>query len=86
MDAARSALRSGAASVTVLYRRGFAEMPAQAEEVEAARAEGITFRIGTVVTEVVAVDGATSAVRIAEQAPTGAQRGWPRRVGAGPRQ
>ena len=75
MDAARSALRSGAASVTVLYRRGFAEMPAQAEEVEAARAEGITFRIGTVVTEVVAVDGATTAVRIAEQAPTGAHEG-----------
>ena len=75
MDAARSALRSGAASVTVLYRRGFAEMPAQAEEVEAARAEGITFRIGTVVTEVVAVDGAMTAVRIAEQAPTGASEG-----------
>ena len=38
MDAARSAWRSGAASVTVLYRRGLEEMPAQREEVEAARA------------------------------------------------
>ena len=33
--------RSGAASVTVLYRRGRAEMPAQVEEVEAAEREGI---------------------------------------------
>jgi pyruvate/2-oxoglutarate dehydrogenase complex dihydrolipoamide dehydrogenase (E3) component len=70
MDAARSAIRSGAASVTVLYRRGFAEMPAQPEEVEAARAEGILFRIGTIVTEVIAPDGTTAAVAIAEQAPT----------------
>jgi pyridine nucleotide-disulfide oxidoreductase len=72
MDAARSALRSGADGVTVLYRRGFKEMPAQAEEIEAARREGIAFRIGTTVTGVVGSDGAVSAVRIVEQAPTGA--------------
>ena len=72
MDAARSALRSGAESVTVLYRRGFAEMPAQAEEIEAARSEGIGFRIGTVVSEVVGADRVTHAIRIVEQAPTGA--------------
>jgi formate dehydrogenase beta subunit len=41
MDAARSALRAGARSVHILYRRGRAEMPAQAEEVRAALAEGI---------------------------------------------
>jgi NADPH-dependent glutamate synthase beta subunit-like oxidoreductase/Pyruvate/2-oxoacid:ferredoxin oxidoreductase delta subunit len=70
MDAARSALRSGAGSVTVLYRRGFAEMPAQVEEVEAAKAEGVAFRIGTVVTEVLVSDGATSGVRVVEHAPT----------------
>jgi NADH-quinone oxidoreductase subunit F len=75
MDAARSAIRSGAASVTVLYRRGFAEMPAQPEEVEAARAEGIRFRIGTIVTEVIAPDGTTTAVAVAEQAPTDAVQG-----------
>ncbi len=72
MDAARSALRSGAGSVTVLYRRGFREMPAQAEEVEAAKREGIQFRIGITVTEVLGADGAVRAVRIVEQAPTGA--------------
>src|SRR5579863_10005224 len=41
MDAARSALRAGARSVHVLYRRTRAEMPAQIEEVRAALAEGI---------------------------------------------
>jgi NADH-quinone oxidoreductase subunit F len=41
MDAARSALRAGASAVHILYRRTRAEMPAQAEEVRAALAEGI---------------------------------------------
>src|SRR5213076_431487 len=41
MDAARSALRAGARSVHILYRRSRAEMPAQVDEVRAALAEGI---------------------------------------------
>ncbi|HCI79358.1 MAG TPA: hypothetical protein DHW02_06695 [Ktedonobacter sp.] len=41
MDAARSALRAGAKTVQILYRRTRAEMPAQAEEVRAALEEGI---------------------------------------------
>ncbi len=41
MDAARSALRAGAKSVHILYRRSQVEMPAQSEEVRAALAEGI---------------------------------------------
>jgi NADPH-dependent glutamate synthase beta subunit-like oxidoreductase len=41
MDAARSALRAGARTVHILYRRSRAEMTAQAEEVRAALAEGI---------------------------------------------
>src|SRR6266516_4631353 len=44
MDAARSALRAGASSVQILYRRTRAEMPAQAEEIRAALAEGIELR------------------------------------------
>jgi len=72
MDAARSAWRSGAASVTVLYRRGPAEMPAQPEEVQAAKNEGIEVRTGTAVTEVLGRDGAVVGVRIVGQAPTGA--------------
>jgi pyridine nucleotide-disulfide oxidoreductase len=70
MDAARSALRSGADHVTVLYRRGLADMPAQIEEVEAARAEGIAIRIGTIVTEVIGSADGITGLRIREQAPT----------------
>ena len=44
MDAARTALRAGASHVTVLYRRTMAEMPAFADEVAEAEAEGIRFK------------------------------------------
>ncbi len=44
MDAARSARRMGAQSVTVVYRRGLEEMPARREEVHHAQEEGILFR------------------------------------------
>ena len=43
MDAARSARRMGATSVTVVYRRKKEDMPAQTEEIEAAEEEGISF-------------------------------------------
>jgi glutamate synthase (NADPH) small chain len=43
LDAIRTALRLGAASATVVYRRSAAEMPARAEEVRHAREEGIRF-------------------------------------------
>jgi len=45
MDCARSALRSGAERVTVLYRRGEEEMPAIREEVREAREEGVVFEL-----------------------------------------
>jgi NADPH-dependent glutamate synthase beta subunit-like oxidoreductase len=41
IDAARSALRLGAASVRILYRRTRADMPAIPEEIAAALAEGV---------------------------------------------
>jgi len=41
VDCARTALRCGAARVTLAYRRGRAEMPAIPEEVEEALAEGV---------------------------------------------
>jgi 2-oxoacid:acceptor oxidoreductase gamma subunit (pyruvate/2-ketoisovalerate family) len=44
MDAARSARRIGARSVTVVYRRTRAEMPAIREEIEEALEEGIELR------------------------------------------
>ncbi len=44
IDVAREALRLGAEVVTVVYRRGEAEMPAYAHEVVEARAEGVRFQ------------------------------------------
>ena len=44
MDAARCAKRLGAENVYIVYRRGEAEMPARAEEVEHAKEEGIIFK------------------------------------------
>jgi 2-oxoacid:acceptor oxidoreductase gamma subunit (pyruvate/2-ketoisovalerate family) len=43
IDCARSALRCGAAEVTVAYRRTREEMPAIAEEIEEAKEEGVKF-------------------------------------------
>jgi len=43
MDAARTAMRLGADSVQIVYRRTEAEMPARVEEVEHAKEEGIDF-------------------------------------------
>jgi NADPH-dependent glutamate synthase beta subunit-like oxidoreductase/NAD-dependent dihydropyrimidine dehydrogenase PreA subunit len=70
MDAARSAWRSGATSVTVLYRRGRAEMPAQVEELEAAEREGIVVRTGIVPIEVVGRNGEVVGIRCQQQRPT----------------
>ncbi len=45
MDSARVALRAGAASVSIVYRRSEREMPARLEEVHHARQEGIVFEL-----------------------------------------
>ena len=57
MDAARSALRLGAKSVTVVYRRSLAELPARKEEVEHAKEEGIEFAMLTNPTAILGENG-----------------------------
>jgi len=57
MDASRSALRLGAASVTILYRRTQKEMPAAAEEIDDAIAEGVLIQMLTLPVEVLAEGG-----------------------------
>lgn len=47
MDSARCALRLGAGTVTIIYRRTEAEMPARREEVENAQEEGVQFKLLT---------------------------------------
>jgi len=43
MDSARTALRMGSREVTIVYRRGHAELPARVDEVKHAEEEGIKF-------------------------------------------
>jgi len=47
MDCARNALRCGASTVTIVYRRSRKELPAREEEVRHAMEEGINFRLLT---------------------------------------
>ena len=47
MDAARTALRLGAETVYIVYRRSMEELPARKEEVEHAQEEGICFKLLT---------------------------------------
>ena len=54
VDTARTAVRLGAHSVTVLYRRTRDEMPAYAEEIEEAEHEGVVIKVLTAPVELVA--------------------------------
>lgn len=47
MDAARTALRSGAETVTIVYRRSMEQLPARVEEVHHAMEEGVIFKLLT---------------------------------------
>jgi len=64
IDAARTAIRLGAQSVTVIYRRTREEMPAYAEEIEEALQEGVVVRTLVNPEEFVVEDGAVSGIRL----------------------
>jgi NADH-quinone oxidoreductase subunit F len=63
IDAARTALRLGASSVTVVYRRTRDEMPVQPEEITEALEEGVKFEFLAAPVEVIR-NGGKSAVAI----------------------
>ena len=64
MDAARTARRLGAESVTVAYRRGRAEMPAHHVEADDAEREGVAFSLQVAPLEVLGdAGGAVSGLR-----------------------
>jgi NADH-quinone oxidoreductase subunit F len=64
MDAARSALRTGASSVTIAYRRSRSDMRAQPEEIDAALREGIALVENARPLEVVDRDGRAGGLRV----------------------
>ena len=63
IDTARSAIRLGAHSVTVLYRRTREEMPAYAEEIDEAEHEGVVIKVLTAPVEIVAKHGRVCGVK-----------------------
>ena len=82
IDAARSALRAGAESVEICYRRSRKEMPAADEEIEEALEEGITIRYLVSPTAIVGRNGRVAGVelkrmRLSEADETGRRRPIP---------
>jgi NADH-quinone oxidoreductase subunit F len=63
VDAARTALRLGAGSVRILYRRTRAEMPAYAEEVAEAEREGAQLEVLVAPVEIVVQGGRAAGVK-----------------------
>ena len=63
IDTARTALRMGSREVTILYRRGRAEMPANAWEVDEAEREGVCLELLAQPIEVLSNNGRIAAVR-----------------------
>ncbi len=63
IDASRTAIRLGAESVTILYRRTRAEMPAYQEEIEEAEREGVRIRDLIAPSEIIAENGKVAGIK-----------------------
>ena len=63
IDASRTALRLGAESVTVMYRRTRNQMPAYAEEVDCAEEEGVKFELLVAPVEIMKKDGIVTGIK-----------------------
>lgn len=63
MDAARTALRMGADTVSVIYRRGREEMPAREEEIHHAEEEGVRFMLLTNPVEILGNNGRATGIK-----------------------
>lgn len=64
MDACRTAVRLGAENVYVIYRRTEKEMPANPEEIEEAKEEGVTFKFLTNPAEILGENGHVTQVKL----------------------
>lgn len=64
MDAARTAVRLGAAEVMVIYRRTRAEMPAEDIEIKEAEEEGVIFKFLAAPLEILAEGERVSAIKV----------------------
>ncbi len=67
IDAATQAKRLGAETVTILYRRGYEDMPAYHFEIKLAKSDGVAFRFRSTVVEILSdADGHVSGARLGE--------------------
>jgi len=80
IDAARTAIRLGAAQVTVVYRRTRDQMPAFPHEVQEAEREGVRIRFLLSPTEVLVKDGAVAGLRCVPMELQGFDRAGRRRA------
>ena len=79
IDAARTALRLGAEQVNIIYRRTRNDMPAYAEEIEAAEKEGCIIHYLTNPIEAIVKNGRITAIRCQNQTLGGFDRSGRRR-------
>jgi NADH-quinone oxidoreductase subunit F len=69
IDAARTAIRLGAQTVTIVYRRAQEDMPAYVEEISEALQEGIKIRAMTNPEKIITADGKVSGVQCGVMKP-----------------
>ncbi len=74
VDAATAAVRLGARSVTIAYRRTPEEMPAFAYEYELAKSDGITWQFAAAPMRIIGQDGRAAGVEFARTRASGAGR------------
>jgi formate dehydrogenase beta subunit len=84
MDCVRSALRMGAERVHLIYRRTREDMPADAEEIQAALEEGVIFHFLTNPSRVVSEDGRVTGLELVKMRSTDADAKGRRNVQAIP--
>ncbi|NJO54213.1 MAG: FAD-dependent oxidoreductase [Bacteroidales bacterium] len=70
MDCARSALRMGADTVHIVYRRTREDMPADTDEILAAEAEGIIFHFLATPVRIVSEDGRIAGIELVQMRQT----------------
>lgn len=82
MDVARTSLRLGAQSVTVVYRRRVEDMTAQHEEIEGAIAEGCEILELNAPSKIITKDGSVAGLEVQQQVIGAFDRGRPKPVKA----
>jgi len=66
LDVARSAIRLGAIKVTLAYRRGIKEMPAEMEEIEDAKKEGVEIKTQVIPKKIIVKNGKITGIEFLE--------------------